>query len=204
MNRALVFAAALLAATASAETKENEVDFATWLQKSLKADSKVKDWQPDGKAGQSLSTEVDRGEKPGEFLLVYERLLFDHEDDRGITTRQFIKYPFALKDLDGETVEVVQMEGSYSDQAFFVLQVHVTKLKEFIPYKNIFEANFPDGSSDISTSEGKARGVAIGYFSNREKAVDIGKRLSAAIQGESAGSKARPEEPDRGPAEPEN
>ena len=151
------------------------------LQKTIREYSIINDWTPDGETGQVLSTTLKIDSKTKKTTLVYDRTYSTHEGDESHFTQQNIEYKLTLSELDIESVTVTKMEGTLSERPLWMVRVATIDKKETIPYSNLFEIQFSDGTRDASTSNSKVAEVTIGYFEDKAKAAEIADRVRNVI-----------------------
>ena len=67
-------------------------------------------------------------------------------------------------------MEVREWPGPLSGRPYYMVLATVEAEKRFIDYTNLFETLQEDGSVDVTSSRGKARSLALGYFREKETA----------------------------------
>ncbi len=169
--RSYVFACApvaiLLAAAAGGEAgRETSI---AGLQAYLVEFSGVLDVDDD-RGREFISTQLTDPDPAGAFALVYERNRYDSVETRTPATRQIIRYPFAFSNLSPSSMEVREWAGPLSGRRYYMVLATVETEKQFIDYTNIVETRLEDGSVDVTSSRGKARTLALGYFREKETA----------------------------------
>ena len=127
----------------------------------------------DDRGREYISTRLSDSDPGGAFVLVYERKRYDSVETRTPSTRQIIHYPFALSDLSPSSLEVREWAGPLSGRPYYMVLATVEAEKQFIDYTNFFETRLEDGSVDVTSSRGKARSLALGYFRGKETAQEF-------------------------------
>lgn len=117
-----------------------------------------------------ISTRLSDPDAGGAFVLVYERKRYDSVETRVPSSLQIIHYPFALSDLNPSSMEVREWAGPLSGRPYYMVMATVEAEKRFIDYTNVVERRLEDGSVDVTSSRGKARFLALGYFREKETA----------------------------------
>ena len=155
------------------------------LQKTMREHSIINDWTLDGETGQVLSTTLKIDSKTKKTTLVYDRTYSTHEGDESRFTQQNIEYVLTLSTLDPESVTVTKMEGTLSERPLWLVGVATIDRKRTIPYSNLFEIQFSDGTRDASTSKSTVAEVTMGYFEDKAKAEEVADRVRNAIHASS-------------------
>ena len=127
----------------------------------------------DDRGREFISTRLSDPDPQGGLVLVYERNRYDSVETRTPSSRQIIHYPFALSDLSPSSMEVREWPGPLSGRPYYMVLATVQAEKRFIDYTNIFETRLDDGSVDVTSSRGKARSLALGYFREKEIAQEF-------------------------------
>ncbi len=162
---------AILIATAAGDEPGPETGI-RGLQAYLEEFSGVLDVDDD-RGREFISTRLTDPDPEGAFVLVYERKRYDSIETRTPTTRQIIHYPFALSNLSPSSMEVREWTGPLSGRLYSMVLATVDAEKQFIDYTNIVETRLEDGRADVTSSRGKARTLALGYFRKQETAQDF-------------------------------
>ena len=176
----------LLPPIAHADPQDNAT--IPWIQTFLDEFSLVLDTHPE-RGREFIATQLTTPEGEDTLVLVYERSRYSDPKSEKPDSRQRIHYPFELRDLNPDTLVVRSWTGPLSGNSFHMVLIEVTKAKGFVDYSNIVEERLPDGSIDVTSSRGKARTLALGYFSSEENArrlADTAKQLIDAARSESA------------------
>ena len=127
----------------------------------------------DDRGREFISTRLSDPDAGGAFVLVYERKQYDSVETRTPSTRQIIHYPFALSDLSPSSMEVREWAGPLSGRPYYMVLATVEAEKRFIDYTNIVETRLEDGGVDVTSSRGKARSLALGYFREKKTAQEF-------------------------------
>ena len=187
-QRRLVSGFVLLVGVAAAAQPSEGVT-AVWVSEYLEEFSRVIDAGP-GNGMETLATHLTIGDERESPSLVYERNLYDSDRDRTPTFRQLIHYPCDFADFDPETLEVVSWEGPRSGKVFWVVTVRTTAEKGYLDYTNVVEERRPNGTVDVTSSRGKARNLALGYFESEEYARRLVESVGQLMAKGSAGTRA--------------
>lgn len=127
----------------------------------------------DDRGREFISTRLSTPDPGGALVLVYERKRYDSVEARAPSSHQIIHYPFALSDLSPSSMEIREWPGPLSGRSYYMVLATVEAEKRFIEYTNVFETRLDNGSVDVTTSRGKARSLALGYFREKEKAQEF-------------------------------
>lgn len=148
-----------------------------WIQAYLEEFSLVLDTDGERKR-EFIATRLTASENEDTLVLVYERNRYTDLDSAAPDSRQRIHYPFELADLNPMTIEVRSWIAPLSKSSFYIVLISVREEKGFVDYSNIVEERQADGTVDVTSSRGKARTLALGYFSAEENA----RRLAEATK----------------------
>ncbi len=124
----------------------------------------------DERGREFVSTRLAKSDTEGSYILVYERKQYDRVEARTPTSRQIIHYPFELEDLNVASMEVRKWAGALSGETFYMVVVRITAAKKFVDYSNIVEKRLEDGRVDVTSSQGKALSLVMGYFRSEQEA----------------------------------
>lgn len=124
----------------------------------------------DERGREYVSTRLAEADSEGSYLLVYERKQYDSVESRVPSSRQIIHYPFEFGDLNVASLEVREWTGALSGDSYYLVVVRIQSVKKFIDYSNIVETRLEDGKVDVTSSQGKARSLVMGYFRNEQEA----------------------------------
>lgn len=124
----------------------------------------------DERGREFVSTRLAESDSEGSYVLVYERKQYDSVEARTPSSRQIIHYPFEFEDLDAGSMEVRKWAGALSGETFYMVVVRITAAKKFVDYSNIVEKRLEDGRVDVTSSQGKARSLVMGYFRSEQEA----------------------------------
>ncbi|MCH8204887.1 MAG: hypothetical protein IID09_06955 [Candidatus Hydrogenedentes bacterium] len=153
----------------------------------------------DDRGREFISTRLSDPDPQGGLVLVYERNRYDSVETRTPSSRQIIHYPFALSDLSPSSMEVREWPGPLSGRPYYMVLAAVQAEKRFIDYTNIFETRLDDGSVDVTSSRGKARSLALGYFREKEKAQEFADAFRDLLLRDASRDPVRPPDSDRTP-----
>ena len=106
----------------------------------------------------------------GKFVLIYERWEYADGMDHPATTIQMITYTFRLEELDPASIGTKATSDTPDAPPFWMAEIRVRPSTEFIPYKNYTDTYEAGSLTDRSTSKGKSRTMAVGYFDSRATA----------------------------------
>lgn len=151
------------------------------VRRFLEEFSLVADRSAAGEGKEVFSTRLMDHPDADTYILVYERTQYDEADSTTYRSRQMINYTFALGDLDPDSVAVREWAGPLSDRTYWFVSVGIRASTEFVPYSNLVEEALEDGTVDVTTSRGKARSLALGYFSERGLAAQFAERVGALL-----------------------
>lgn len=124
----------------------------------------------DERGREFVSTRLAKSDSEGSYVLVYERKQYDSVEARLPSSHQIIHYPFEFEDLNAASTEVRKWAGALSGDSFYLVVVRITSAKKFVDYSNIVEKRLEDGKVDVTSSQGKARSLVMGYFLGEQEA----------------------------------
>jgi hypothetical protein len=161
-------AAVLLGLTATAACAQENNAFQS-LRAYLNDHSQITQTDTNGGATSHTETHLEKY-AGGKVVLIYERWEYADGTDRPATTIQMITYTFRLEDLDPASIRTTTSSAVPDDPSFWMTEIRVLPSTEFVPYKNYTDTYAAGSLTDRSTSKGKSRKIAVGYFDSRETA----------------------------------
>lgn len=153
--------------------QENSSTTLEWVRGYLEEFSVVLDTNPDKDDRELLTTRLIEHPEPETMILVYERSQFDADQSGVPVTRQLINYTFSMADVDPKTLVARPWKGPRSGETFWMVAINIKTSKEFVTYSNLFEQRLPSGEVDVTSSRGKSRTLALGYFRREAQAEQL-------------------------------
>lgn len=149
-----------------------------WLQDFLQEFSVVADIDPDSGAREIVSTRLQSHPEAGRVILSYQRSTYATGSPRSLERRQVIQYTVTIADVNRSGVETASWTAPRSGETFWMVSVPIQENAKFVPYTNLVEMRLDDGSVDVTSSRGRVRSIALGYFSSES----VAKRFAEAFE----------------------
>lgn len=157
-------------ARVSAQTSDTGQRQFRWIQDFLREFSTTQDID-DGTGGREvLSTRLETHPDSGRAILSYERSTYASASPGSLRRRQVIQYTVTFDDLDAATLRRQAWTGQRSGDESWIVIVDIRPDADFVPYTNLVETRMSDGSVDVTSSRGRVRTIALGYFTSQDQA----------------------------------
>lgn len=152
-----------------------------WLQDFLHEFSVVADIDADSGARDVVSTRLETHPDDGRAILSYQRSTYATGSPRSLERRQVIQYTLSLDDVDRKAIESQAWIGPRSGEEYWMVMAPIREDSDFVPYTNLVEIRLDDGSVDVTSSRGRVRTVALGYFTSQAAASEFAKGFRAFL-----------------------
>ncbi len=153
-----------------------------WLRDFLADSSVLTVTASDDHPREVVTTRTSGVVSNGAFILEYERSTYAQEGPSTLNQHQLIMYSVRPDDLDAATLSISRFADSDGEGAAWIVSIGIVDGADFVSYDNLVESRKDGGALDLTRSRGRVRQVALGYFSDRARASELGERFRAYLR----------------------